>query len=323
MLFVLSLPFIAFAYAQYLLDATGSENQKVRVEIPVGANAAAISERLKDAGVIRSPLAFQAVARVLGDSRNMKAGVYDIPRSLGVFEIVDLLVRGDALSVWVPIPEGSTARDVAERLEASKLGNSNSFLRLMQHSPRRFGSEAPAPWGGCEGYLFPDTYRLDTNVAPADVVKKMLETWQTKAYEPRRRKFASSRYGTAKTMIIASMIEKEAKVAEDRPLIASVIYNRLRRRMRLQIDATVLYALGGHKPLVTLKDLKVKSPYNTYRVRGLPPGPICSPGEASIDAALDPATTRYLFYVARPDGSHIFTKSAAEHDAAVREVRGE
>jgi UPF0755 protein len=131
-----------------------------------------------------------------------------------------------------------------------------------------------------------------------------------------------SKRSLADIVTIASLIEREARIGKDRPLISGVIHNRLRKGMRLQVDATVLYALGEHKGRVTYEDLKVDSPFNTYRHKGLPPHPICNPGEASIRAALRPAKTEYLFYVARPDGSHVFTRTYAEHQQAIRAIRG-
>jgi len=315
------LPFLAFLYAGHLLQPMGGASEKVRIEIPVGANAGQISKILQEKGLIRSPMAFQFMARLLGEARNMKAGAYEIPRDRGVIQIIEHLVSGDAISVWVVIPEGTTIDDVADRLDRARLGSKDNFLRRAGRAPRRYGKPFPAPWGTLEGYLMPDTYRFDTNAAPGEILEVMLDNWEKKVYEPRQELFRQSRYGTAKTVIIASMIEKEARVQDDRPLIASVIHNRLRRRMPLQIDATVIYALGRHRARVTFDDLKVKSPYNTYRVKSLPPGPICSPGEASIDAALKPARTNFLFYVARADGRHIFTRTAEEHNAAVRQVR--
>ena len=150
----------------------------------------------------------------------------------------------------------------------------------------------------------------------------MLGGFDMRFYSPNRQGIRSSRYSLHELVTIASLIEREARVDGDRRLISSVIHNRLERGMRLQIDATVRYALPGHKPRLRNSDLKVKSPYNTYLHSGLPPGPICNPGLACLEAALNPATTDYLFYVARGDGSHVFTRTYAEHLQAIRSIRG-
>jgi UPF0755 protein len=167
----------------------------------------------------------------------------------------------------------------------------------------------------------PDTYRFEKGIPETEIIRRMLANWNVRVLRPHARLFRQADFPMDKILVIASLIEREAMTNADRPLISSVIRNRLRIKKRLEIDATVLYALGRHKEALTFADLKVDSPYNTYRSLGLPPGPICNPGLASILAALKPAKTRYLYYVARPDGSHLFAVTYEEHRANIDRVK--
>ena len=308
-------------YGFGLLAPVNPAGRPVRVEIPAGANAGEIADRLKRARVIRSAAAFTVAARVSGESKNMKAGEYRLSPALGVFQIIDELVEGSAEAYWVVVPEGKTLAQVGEILAERKLARPSAFRRACKRRPKHFGLDVPVYRRSVEGYLMPDTYKFPRTMGEQAVIRAMLANWNQKVIRPHRALFRASDLPLDKIVIIASMIEREARVPEDRPLISSVIRNRIRKKMKLQIDATVIYALGRHTSVVTNKDLTVASRYNTYRVAGLPPGPICSPGLASILAALQPAKTEYYYYVARGDGSHQFSKTAAEHDAAVSEAR--
>ena len=184
-------------------------------------------------------------------------------------------------------------------------------------------ADFPLPKDTLEGYLYPDTYEFPPHVTANQVLLEMLLNFGKRFARPYQRDLASAPHTLHEIVTIASLIEREARVPGDRPRIAGVIENRLRAKMPLEIDATVLYALGHHKQRVTFKDLTVRSPYNTYRHKGLPPGPIANPGLDSLLAALHPEPNAYFFYVARPDGSHLFTRTPGEHEAAKREVRRE
>jgi len=313
----------AFWYGGFLLSPMDRRPtaKPIRVEIPVGANAAGIGRRLRQAGLIRSSLAFQAMARVLGETSEMKAGLYELSPNLGVVELIQRLVAGQALAHWVVIPEGLTLRQIAERLSERRLVTVEQFLRAARRPPKEYGLDLPIARRSVDGYLMPDTYQFPRQTTAREIIERMVRNWREKAYLPNERQFAAAGLSVDRIVVLASLIEREAQVPEDRPLISSVIWNRLRIKKKLEIDATVLYALGRHKDRVLFKDLKVDSPYNTYRHRGLPPGPICNPGKACIDAALRPAKTGYLYYVARPDGSHVFAETGEEHNANVAAVR--
>lgn len=312
-----------FWYGNLLLTPMSRDPKApgVMVDIPVGAHASVIADRLKKAKLIRSETVFKLAVRFYGGGEDMKAGEYRISPGLGVFEIIDKLVAGDAEAQWVVIPEGMGLSDIARRLENRRLAKRSSFLRLARRKPKSLGLNVPVSLSSTEGYLMPDTYKFPKRISERQIIKEMLENWEQKVYRPNAALFRASSLPLDKLMVVASMIEREAKVDKDRALISSVIRNRLAKNRKLEIDATVIYALGGHKKELSLADLKVKSPYNTYYKVGLPPGPICNPGLESVMAALKPAKTPYLYYVARPDGSHIFSETYEQHKAAIAEVK--
>ncbi len=233
------------------------------------------------------------------------------------------LISGESVTRWVVIPEGKTTREIAQIVADRGVCDAGEFLAMAARTPRGLGVDLPASIPSCDGLLMPDSYRLPRRLPAKTLVTRLVRNWARRVWAPRRAAMVAGPFTPRKLIVIASLIEREARVDGDRPLISSVIRNRLRLGMRLQIDATVLYALGRHKEIVTFEDLKVESPYNTYRQTGLPPGPICNPGEACMDAALRPAKTDYLYYVANPDGSHTFTRTAEQHARAVAFIRAQ
>lgn len=291
------------------------------MNIPAGSGTQQIADRLKKGGAIRSAFVFTTMARILGESGDMKAGEYEIPLNLGVIEIINKLVAGDAVAQWVVIPEGLTLPQIAKRLHERRLADERSFISAANRRPKSLGLSIPISRHSVDGYLMPDTYKFPKQFSERQILKEMLRNWNAKVLQPYSPLFRSSDLPMDKIIVIASLIEREAKVPQDRPLISSVIRNRLQRKMKLDIDATVIYALGKHKEKLSFADLKVNSPYNTYKKVGLPPSPICNPGKECIEAALKPAKTSYLYYVAQPDGSHLFAVTYAEHLANVARVR--
>jgi UPF0755 protein len=290
------------------------------VAIPPGATTRQIGELLTRAGLLRSPRALVVAARLRRAGARLRHGEYALAPTQGALEIVDVLIQGRGLLHRVTIPEGFTIRQIAEALAVAGVAQRERFIELATRGGRRFAraSLAGLPTGSLEGYLFPDTYHLPRSLDEEAVIGIMLDRFDA-AVDTTLRDAARARGLTLHQLLtIASMVERETRRAEERPVIAGVIYNRLARGMRLEIDATVLYALGRHKDRVTLADLEVESPYNTYRREGLPPGPIASPGLAAIAAAARPAEVAYLYYVLKPDGSHHFSRTLAEHQAAVR-----
>jgi UPF0755 protein len=312
----------------WLLRPVGGDTEPVMVSIPRGASASVIAERLKDRNLIRSRKAFVIVARLSGKSTTLKPGAYSVTRNMSLTEIIDKIESGDVAAVWVTIPEGFTVRQIAETLAKRDLVTEEEFL-LAAGNGGSYGDIPTGDDGSLEGFLFPDTYLIPLDSNAESVVRIMLQTFRTKVAEPYAREIEECELSVLvpdadnlrSVIIVASLIEREAKVPEDREKISGVIHNRLRRGMRLEIDATVQYARGEHKSRLFYRDLGVNSPYNTYLYGGLPPGPIANPGAASVKAALNPAGIDALFYVARKDGTHIFSKTLAEHNAARRKIR--
>lgn len=281
-----------------------------------------IGEQLRAAGVIRSAWGFVAAARAKGVATSLQEGEYRISPAMRLLEIVDIMARGDVVLHSVTIPEGFTAEQIVDALGATGIGNAARLADLVRYGAAGYSYPflRRAVGGSLEGFLFPDTYAIPRHLPDREIVALFLKRF-AEVVIPRWQATAPSR-SLFDIVTVASLIEREAKIPSERALIAGVLYNRLARGIRLEVDATVLYALGRHKDVVTLDDLAVDSPYNTYRHAGLPPGPIANPGLAAIDAALRPATTRYLFYVARADGSHVFSRTFEEHLIAIRKYRG-
>ena len=293
------------------------------VVIPPGASTWQIGERLTQAGVIRNPRALVVAARLRGASGRLRHGEYALAPAQSAMQIVDILSRGQGLLHRVTIPEGYTIRQISDVLAGAGLVQRDRFIELAARRGRSFTRPtlADLPIDSLEGYLFPDTYHLPRSLDEEAVIEAMLDRFD-QAVGPSIQAAARARGLTLHQLLtVASMVEREAQVGSERGVIAGVIYNRLARGMRLEIDATVLYALGRHKESVTLADLAVDSPYNTYRHEGLPPGPIANPGFASIVDAASQIPTPYFFYVLKPDGSHHFSRTLAEHLAAVRRYR--
>jgi UPF0755 protein len=285
-------------------------------------NARQIGQELEKAGIIRSARAFEWTVRLRGWSDRLKPGTYELRASMSPLHIARLLAEGRVATSWVTIPEGYTVRQIARLMEERGVANREEFQRLATQEGDTFTASFPLP-KNLEGYLFPNTYRLPRGTGARVAIQTMISLLDRAVYQKYRAEIERSGFTFHQILTIASMIEREAKVPEDRPLISAVIRNRLRQGMKLEIDATVLYALGTHKPRVLYRDLEVDSDYNTYKRKGLPPGPIANPGGACIEAALRPAPVDYLYYVARPDGSHIFTRTLQEHRVAIARARAE
>lgn len=291
------------------------------VYIPPGVTSREIGRRLESAGLVRRASDFVLAVRLRGLSRSLQEGEYRLSPAMGLLEIVDAIASGNVVLYRVTVPEGLTAEETVEALAAQGLGDRAVLLDIVQQQAHTYNYEflRSLPVPSLEGYLFPDTYSIPKHLPEREVIKLFLDRF-AEVVLPLWRERGDGR-SPHQVMTVASLVEREAKVPAERPVIAGVLYNRLRRGLRLEVDATVLYALGRRKPVVTYEDLKINSPYNTYIHAGLPPGPIASPGLASIEAALTPASTDYLFYVAKPDGSHAFSRTFAEHLAAVRRYR--
>lgn len=295
------------------------------VRVRAGESAAAVAARLAEKGLIRDPTALAAAAYVTGKWRRIQAGRHELDPGMSALEILESLCRGtNRHERWITIPEGYTVWQIARTLENEGICSAEAF-RHAAARPRSFAVDFPVPEDSLEGYLFPDTYCIGAGETVEEIMAQMLERFEEVVWAGIFDRMPERNGRSLRDiLILASLVEWEAQQDEERPIIAGVLMNRLERGQRLECDATVQYALGeARKARLTYDDLQIESEYNTYLHEGLPPGPICNPGEASIRAAAQPAAVRYLYYVARPDGSHIFSRTYAEHQAAVASARRE
>lgn len=292
------------------------------VTIPQGASAADIAERLASARVIRHPWVFLLTSRALGFDRHLKPGDYRLSRGLDLLAIMRQIRRGDVITVSVTIPEGYTLERIAALLAEKGLVGRERFIAVASDDRLAYGPQFPVDKKSrsLEGFLFPDTYRFVPGRPEEEIVRRLVGRFFQAAYPILVEGADRTGRGVNETLILASIIEKEAVLDWERPLIASVFYNRLARGMPLQSDPTVQYVLSGGPAPLTYADLAIDSPFNTYRYPGLPPQPIASPGLASIRAAIGPAETPYLYFVARGDGSHVFSRTYTEHLQAMASI---
>jgi len=300
-----------------LLLLACTPGEPVEVTIPAGATTGAIADSLHEHGVIANPHLFRAVARVLGYDRNLRHGRYELRQRSGCLAALEALSRPGRTAMMLTVPEGYTLRQIAALLDDHGICPEAEFLAAGRD--RELLDSLGIPGADPEGYLFPDTWEFETGTPARTVIRRMVRRFR-EVWDRERARIADPPLDNRATVILASIIEKEAVLADENRLIAGVFLNRLRRDIPLQSCATVQYVLPVHREVLTLADIRIESPYNTYLHQGLPPGPVCNPGARAIAAALDPEPTEYLFFVARGDGSHIFSRTHREHERARRRV---
>lgn len=279
------------------------------VTLPAKASARETARILRQEGIIASPLAFRVIAKVTGMDRQLKPGTFRLRTLMSSPEVLWRLTNGRAELVKVVIPEGFSARQIAERLGNAGVTSAEAF-------------DAYAKANRLEGYLFPTTYFFSAGMEAGTVAHLMRLQFANDA-EPLYKRRPETRLTLDQVVTLASIVEREAVLPREKPLIAAVYLNRLRRRMRLEADPTVQYAVGSWKRNLTRKDLQYDSPYNTYVHFGLPPGPICSPGIGSIEGVLQPEVTDALYFVADATGGHAFNATYEDHLKAVAQLRRE
>ena len=292
-------------------------NQAVRLHVPTGSSLQEISDLLVEKGVIKSGFSFQLMTKLRGLGKGLRAGDYVISPGTSPWEVISLLTTGQGELVRFTVPEGLTDKQVIERINSAlKHLNSEKLLRLARSDSLsgELGLSSPS----LMGYMFPDTYFVPPTINEAEVLRLMAERFIQVYAELVRDKKPQNSLPRHESVILASIIEKEAILDRERPMISAVFLNRIELGRPLESCATVLFVLGKHKSRLLYRDLEVNSPYNTYRHRGLPPGPICNPGRASLAAALYPSDTNYLYFVAKGDGSHVFSRSLNDHVRAKR-----
>jgi UPF0755 protein len=293
------------------------------VTIPPGASVRSVADSLTAHGVVESSAWFRFIARLRLSERHLRAGIYDLPRDLGAWNAISALRVGRVATTRFTAPEGLSLLDLAA-LVKSRLGiEADSLMVAARESP--WLAELGVGREDLEGYLQPETYTLPLPVTARSLVNAMAAEFG-RSWKPEwDRRLDSLGLSRTELVTLASIVEAEARQPEERPIIAGVYHNRLRRGMLLQADPTVQYAIqraaGQRKNRLYFKDLEIVSPYNTYQRAGLPPGPINSPGGGSLEAALYPAEVPWLYFVAGPDGRHLFSRTLLEHNRAIAKLR--
>ena len=297
----------------------GYADAETFVEIAPGSSTPTMGRLLAEAGVVQHPQIFRIAVWMRGAGRRLQAGEYRFDRAMTPAEVVDKIVRGDVFLKPVTFREGLTIRQMAAVFEEQGLGTKDAFIAAARKGSAIHEIDPEAR--DLEGYLFPDTYTLPRRVTAEQLVARMVARFE-KALTPEVRQQAAARGLTVRQLVtLASLVEKETARPAERPLVAAVYANRLKIGMGLQCDPTVIYALeraGRFDGNLTRADLQFDSPYNTYRYSGLPPGPIAAPGQASLEAAAQPADVPYLYFVSRNDGSHEFAATLDEHNRNVQ-----
>jgi UPF0755 protein len=293
----------------------GFPNQLRLVDIPPGTSFTEVSRLLRQHHLIQSEWFFTLLARVQRVDRKIIPGEYELHGGMQSTEVLNKLVKGEVYKYAVTIPEGYTVIQIADILSQKNLADRQEFLRLTR-DPAFIGNlhiQAPT----LEGYLFPDTYQFSRYMPPESILRAFVTRFHEMVTPELRTRALAMGMTLKEVLTLASVVEKETGLAAERPLVSGVFHNRLQKGIPLQSDPTVIYALESFDGNIRKADLSVNSPYNTYKILGLPPGPIANPGLAAIKAALYPTPTDFVYFVARNDGSHQFSVTLAEHNKAV------
>ncbi len=276
------------------------------VEIPEGVTAETVAEILKEKGVIKKAEWFLYLTNRYRVQEKLQAGIYEFSGRTSLKKVISKIVRGDVLLVRVTIPEGYTVKEIASKIQGKKLASAVEFIEYAEEKK-------------LEGFLFPDTYFFPHKVSVEAIANTMFRRFKNVFGEIYGEEITDANFKEVKKIvIIASIVEKEAMYNDEKEIIAGIIYKRLKRNMPLQSCSTVIYALGNPKSRLSTTDLRIKSPYNTYIHRGLPPGPICNPGLYSLKSAINPPETDYLYFVSMGNGRNHFSKTYQEHVTATR-----
>lgn len=297
-------------------DATGKE---IKFDINPGQNLSTISDNLQNNGIIKSSFFFKILASYKESSKELKAGEYILSASKTPLEILSIITKGSVKLYRLTLPEGLNIKEVAQRVDQAGFGASENFLLLAES--QAFARKLGIDQVNLEGYLYPETYFFPKNTPQKKIIAAMVQAFN-KAYNKEfRQQTIDMGFSIHEIITLASIIEKETGAAKERPVISSVFHNRLKKGMRLESDPTVIYGIKDFNGNITRKDLRTWTPYNTYKIKALPPGPIANPGELSIKAALYPDKTDYIFFVAKKDTTHKFSRTIQEHNKAVRKYQ--
>lgn len=313
--FFLFLPFLFTAFVVVFLLWFKSESAPVSQDstskdflITRGSSASQIGNKLQKEGLVKSPLAFKIYVQITGKAKKIQAGEYRLLGSYNLFRLVDELTRGP-IEIWVTVPEGLRKEEIADRFAESLSRN------------EEFKEEFLIASAGLEGFLFPDTYIFPKTATASAIVAKMKKTFDQKVDGKMREDIQKGELNLSEVVILASIVERETKFDQERPIIAGILLNRLRIGMGLQADATVQYAVGKEGnwwPSLTKEDLEIKSAFNTYKYKGLPPSPIANPGASSIKAAIYPQDVDFLYYIHDSEGRAHYARDLEEHNENIR-----
>lgn len=299
-------------YACTPMDAGGQE--KI-ITIQPGEGFRNIAERMEKEGIIEKALLLRILARLQKRDTRVHSGEYPMSPALSPQALLDMMVEGRVRRYRLTLPEGLRITEIARRATETGLVTEEAFLAIALDP--EFAKTLGIPSANLEGYLFPDTYFFTKTDNARSMIRTMVQHFQHVFDAKKKQRAQDIGLSLHEVVTLASLIEKETGHPDERPLIASVFHNRLARGMRLETDPTVIYGIPDYDGRITRTHLRTATPYNTYRIKGLPPGPIASPGKASLEAALWPADTPYLFFVSKNNGSHHFSKTLTEHNRAV------
>lgn len=314
--------FLAFGTSHTIERSDRDAGENIYMVVKPGTTASEISDRLMQLGVIDSRLRFWWLMKLQGDASKFKTGTYAFTPHMDEQAVLDKLVAGDTTVVKFTIPEGFGIKEIAKRLADEGLVDEQEFLaEAKDFAPYDYMKKRPNVRYAAEGYLFPDTYVIHSDVSAEGIMKMMAEDFDMRLTPALRQQAVAKGLSIHDLITLASLVEKEARYDEDRPIIAQVFFKRLQMGMPLQSDTTLQYLMAGPKEDVSIEDTKIDSPYNTYQHEGLPPGPIASPGMKSILAVLNPANTDYLYFVADRQGHNHYSQTYDEHLAIVEQVR--
>lgn len=306
-----------FLYAKTPIDA--GKVTTVVIDIPTGTSFVQVAKILSDAGLVKNRLLFYSLVGLKRGTRSIRAGEYEFATTISPSELVDKLIRGEIKSYRVTIHEDYSLKEIAARLKEYKLIDEKVFYELAED--KVFLSSLGILGSSAEGYLFPDTYFFNRSMSTRQIMRIMTDRFWSKISPEMINKAAARGLDTHQFVTFASLVGKESGYAAEKPIIAAVFYNRLKKGMPLQSDPTAVYDLKNHNGKVLRSHYKRESPYNTYLIRGLPPGPIANPGLDSFQAVLKPADVNYLYFVSQKDGTHFFSSSLDDHIIAIQRFR--
>jgi len=315
--------FIVISIAVYLslqlLAPTTADNSLTEIEIPEGATYKQALTTLADNDLIREKVIFLLIGKIYGLDRKIRAGFYLFKGRLNPWQVFQKLLAGEVIEYQVTINEGDSLYEIAKKLEMSGLTRYETFISLTNDYRILNSYNIIAP--SLEGYLYPETYRFPKGASPEYIIRIMVTKMRNEYSGSLKEREKEMGWSENQVLTLASIIEREAVVDEERAIISGVYHNRLKKKMPLQADPTAIYGVKTFDNKITRKDLKNKTDYNTYFIQGLPPGPIASPSIKSIIAALYPADVPYLYFVSNRDGTHYFSKTLQEHNEAIKRIR--